>query len=487
MNPLYFDTVPAKLTRFALAAIALFLLFLYGLDRVGMLKEDEPRYVAIGKSMAATGDWITPRLWGEPWFEKPALLYWMVAAGYRAGLPDELAARYPIALASIGFLIFFWITLRSEFGERAAWYSSIVLATSAGWLSLSHVAVTDLPMSAAFSAAMLLGMSQGAITRTRLFSIGCLMGVAVLGKVLVPAVLAVPLMWQVRKRLSELGFVIGVALAVALPWYVLCFWLNGSDFFNELFIRQMFGRMVSEERAHVYGFFFYVPVILGALFPWTAALSTLCDRKLYVDPRMSFLLKWVLWGLLFFSLSVNKLPGYLLPLLPALAALVGIAMSSKERPLFALTGSAVGVALIPVVAAILPDALESGIKTTALPDVPLWIPTVGIILALGAYWATKQLHKDRVVAGLAAAVVAGTVWVKWETFPILDQKASTRALWKAQGPEIGEACEEYIRRGITYGLSFYAGKAIPNCTEVDRPLVLVRDGPDGDGVRLERR
>jgi 4-amino-4-deoxy-L-arabinose transferase-like glycosyltransferase len=70
--------------------------------------------------MAHSGDWITPRLWGAPWFEKPALLYWLSGAGFRLGLNAELAPRLPGALLAVAFLAFYWWTLRREFSCRAA-------------------------------------------------------------------------------------------------------------------------------------------------------------------------------------------------------------------------------------------------------------------------------------------------------------------------------------------------------------------------------
>src|SRR3954470_9913462 len=95
-------------TRWRLLAIAgglaLLVLYLYGLDRMGLYSADEPRYASIGLEMARSGDFITPRLWGAGWFEKPPLLYWMVAAGFRAGLSIDLAPRVPVALLSLGFV-----------------------------------------------------------------------------------------------------------------------------------------------------------------------------------------------------------------------------------------------------------------------------------------------------------------------------------------------------------------------------------------------
>src|SRR5690242_13572061 len=134
------------------------LLYFFDLTGTGLLSADEPRYAAVSREMAQSGDWITPRLWGEPWFEKPVLLYWMEAAAFHLGLNEDLAPRMPVALMSVAFLIFFYCVLRREFGDPAAAYATAILATSAAWIGYSHIAVPDLPMSAAFSAAMLLSL-----------------------------------------------------------------------------------------------------------------------------------------------------------------------------------------------------------------------------------------------------------------------------------------------------------------------------------------
>src|SRR5579862_3977191 len=97
-----------RATRWRLLAIAgglaLLILYLYGLDRMGLYGPDEPRYASIGREMARTGDLVTPRLDGRPWFEKPPLLYWMIATGFRLGLSSDLAPRVPVALLSVAFL-----------------------------------------------------------------------------------------------------------------------------------------------------------------------------------------------------------------------------------------------------------------------------------------------------------------------------------------------------------------------------------------------
>src|SRR6185503_1477890 len=149
--------MPRRIARLAWLAVPLALfLYLYRLDGAGMIGPDEPRYASIAREMARSGDWITPRLWGAPWFEKPALLYWISGAGFRLGLGPDLAPRLPVALLSLAFLGFYWWLLNREFGCRAAWFAALILGTSAGLLAYSQAAVPDLPLTATFAAAMLL-------------------------------------------------------------------------------------------------------------------------------------------------------------------------------------------------------------------------------------------------------------------------------------------------------------------------------------------
>src|SRR5438128_77212 len=101
---------------------------------MGLVGPDEPRYAWIGREMARSGDWVTPRLYGQPWFEKSPLLYWMTAAGFTLGLSDDLAPRLPVALLGVCALAAFYLLLRERFLPQAAAYATVILGTSAGWL-----------------------------------------------------------------------------------------------------------------------------------------------------------------------------------------------------------------------------------------------------------------------------------------------------------------------------------------------------------------
>src|SRR5581483_3777145 len=215
-----------------LAALLIYFLYFFHLTATGMLGPDEPRYAAIGREMARSGDWITPRLWGEPWFEKPALLYWMTGAAFRLGLSPDLAPRLPVALLSVAFLALYWWMLNREFGCFIAWMATLMLATSAGWCLYSESGVTDIPLSATFGAAMMLALPWIGKRDTRFLPLAAAcFGLAVLAKGPVGIILAAPLAVRWRHLADWLHPRASmIFLAVAAPWYVLCYLANGAAF-----------------------------------------------------------------------------------------------------------------------------------------------------------------------------------------------------------------------------------------------------------------
>ncbi len=435
------------------------MLYFFGLARTGLLGPDEPRYAAIGRAMAESGDWITPRLWGQPWFEKPALLYWMTGAGFKLGLGADLAPRLPVAVLSVAFLLYFYWMLRREFGATPALYASAILATSAGWLAYSHVAVPDLPLAASFAAAMLIAMRGRAS-----LAAGVLLGVAILAKGLVPLALFLPAVVHLRKQWRQLLLAGAVAIAIAAPWYILVAARNGQAFIDDFFWKQQFARFVSGASLHDRPAWFYVPVLLAGIFPWTPLSVLLFRKSLYHDPRARFLLAWFVFGFVFFSLSRGKLPGYLLPLLPPIAALLGIALDqSRERSkaVVVLLGLASALPfLVPSIQDLLPQALVSGLTRSHFHLAVGWlIPAeIGILAAAGLERTGRRTPAVLVVVLLAAASVFELVW---RTYPVLDRQVSARAEWLSHPESITCISERDAPR--RYGLDYYAGRNLPDC------------------------
>jgi 4-amino-4-deoxy-L-arabinose transferase-like glycosyltransferase len=467
--------VPIALRRVAAVfalAVACYLLFFYNLTGVGMLGPDEPRYAAIGREMARSGDWVTPRLWGEPWFEKSPLIYWMTAAAFRAGLSEDLAPRLGVALVAVGFLFFYWRTLRREFGNVPALYSTAILATCGAWLVFSHVGVTDLPLTATFSAAMLLSLGwleRG--DRRGLAAAAALLGAAVLAKGLVPLALALPLLWMGRARLRDLARPgpIAAFLLVAAPWYALVTARYGSRFVDDFFWKQHLQRFTGGALPHPQPFWFYAPILVAALYPWSPLLALLVRKSLYEDRRRRFLLLWLVFGLVFLSAATNKLPGYVMPLLPAAAALAGLGLAETAWAPQLLAACAILLGLAPTIGASLPDALARG-ATHAWTGI-VWWGAAGAVLLAAAVWLTARAGRRMLAAAaLTAAMLAAALWIERRTFPVLDGTVSARGVWREIEARRSQACVAEVNRGWLYGLNYYSITPLPDCRSAPRPI-----------------
>ncbi len=468
---------PARLLAAAVGALALYVLYFLGLGRCGMLGPDEPRYAAIGLQMARSGDFVMPVLWGKPWFEKPPLLYWMTAAGSRLGFDSDFAPRLPVALLSVAFLLLFLLVLWREFGARIAILATAILATSAGWLGYSHITVTDLPLSVTFSAAMLL-LLKPAISLKRAAVSGMLIGLAVLAKGLVPLVLLLPALWFLRRNIRALVVLLGVAFAVALPWYAAMYARAGRAFVDDFIWKQHFARFSSAALQHVQPWWYYWPVVLAGLVPWIP-LAFLLRRRTFADPRARFLLAWFLWGLVFFSASRNKLPGYILPLMPAAAVLFALALDAARRAWIALAACALLVCLFLAAEQVLPLALLEGIRR-AIWQVPLqslWLPLI-LVAALGIAVTILELTRHRLAAVLlvTAGVVVAVGHFVTTAYPVLDEKVSARvAAHKSIGSK-GQPCIKSGGRDFRYGINYYLGFEVPDCAGGSDELPLTAGG-----------
>jgi 4-amino-4-deoxy-L-arabinose transferase-like glycosyltransferase len=445
----------------AVAGIALLCaLYLSNLSAMGLVSTDEPRYADIGRAMARTGDWITPRLWGHPWFEKPALLYWMIAAGFKAGFGPELAPRLPVALMGSFFLLFYWFRLRTLWDVRVASYSTAILATSVGWLGYSHVAITDIPVSVLFSTAVLLSITREHEPPPRTL-IAAILGLATLAKSLFPLVLFLPVIALDYRRVRAWvrpGPILAFAV-VSLPWHVLCSARNGTEFLKVLFVEHQFGRFTSGAIQHGQPWWFYMPVLLLLLYPWFPLLAIASRERR--DPRVRILLAVVAFGFLFISASVNKLPGYLLPLLPSICILIGVGLAKTKRAAPLLAASMLLLGLLPPAAGVLPTALASGLRASTIPwsRFPLWMIAgllAGILIAI-------VFRKNSVLAAAGFTAVC-LLWFQIGVFPDIDRAASSRPRWLAEHPQ----CLPDVRRAVEYGMNYYAERELPPCAAAMR-------------------
>jgi 4-amino-4-deoxy-L-arabinose transferase-like glycosyltransferase len=441
--------------------------------------------------MARTGDLITPRLWGSPWFEKPPLLYWMTAAGSALGLNPDLAGRLPVVLLSLLFLVLsFWL-IKREFGTQTAGIAITLCATSAGWLAYSSLCLTDIPLAIFFSLAVLLALPllrerpDEMRAGGRFALIGVCLGLGTLAKGLVPIALAFPFVWFLRAYWRRWWISALAGLAVALPWYWAVYARNGYPFIEEFFIRHHFERLYSPSLQHVQPWYYYLPVLLAGIFPWTPLLGLLPRKDITWDRRRQFLASVVVFGLIFFSISLNKLPGYVLPLIPALFVLIAAQLETRSIAHINkgwLLACALMIALIPVVASILPASLVAGkismasmksFNRTAVFYVA--IPVIVVILA----------RRPWVAPLLVLCIAAGGIYVKAHSYPVLDREYSARGFWRKIEPIANQLCDAGTNRNWLYGLNFYRGSAIPPCGQ-DHHGIAIRSAGHGKPTAVTR-
>jgi 4-amino-4-deoxy-L-arabinose transferase-like glycosyltransferase len=345
--------------------------YLYGLGKLPLLGPDEPRYAEVAREMLLRHDLITPTLGGHTWFEKPALLYWLMAAGFRVFGVHEWSARLGPALCGLLTIPAVWVIGREvekEYSHFGFW-SVIVTASCLGLIVFSRAASFDvvITMTTAWSLAFFLLHELPTTTRKRWLLAGfyIFVGLSLLAKGLVGIVVPFGIAgsyfllrrrWPHRRVMFSLGWGVPLALAVSAIWYGPVIARHGWTFIDEFFIQHHFARYVSNKYHHPQPIYFYPIIILMLLLPWTAHLiSALAKLRRWnwrgndtLNIVCVFSLAWLLWPIVFFSFSGSKLPGYVLPSLPGAALLVSYRLTfvrNAKWPL-AIAGATVVAVLI---------------------------------------------------------------------------------------------------------------------------------------------
>jgi 4-amino-4-deoxy-L-arabinose transferase-like glycosyltransferase len=319
--------------------LAVGILYFSALGTIPLLEPDEGRYAEIPREMLASGDFVTPRLNGVVYLEKPPLYYWGTAASLRLFGETEFGARcFTAAVSVAGILLTYWMGAALA-GWRTGLYSAIVLSTSLYYYAIGRLNTLDMTL------AVLLALSifpaylyhSGKSPRSSYLVLSyAAAGLAFLTKGLVGVVfpLAVLVLWLVfsrrhreyAKAVSPLG--LGLFLAIVLPWTYLVQREN-PGFLWFFFVHEQFLRYATKIHHHYEPFWYFVPFLVAGFLPWVAFLRRVAisirDARGAFLPRedLVFLLSWSLFIFLFFSFSGSKLATYIAPVFPPLAVLFG--------------------------------------------------------------------------------------------------------------------------------------------------------------------
>jgi 4-amino-4-deoxy-L-arabinose transferase-like glycosyltransferase len=413
----------------AVVWLGLGLLWFLPLDYPHLFDPDEGRYAEIPREMVASGDWVTPRLDGIKYFEKPALGYWATALAFEVFGQHAWTVRLWPALSGMLGLVLTFALGRRLYDQRAALLAVLVQASALLYVAMARIATLDMGLSLGLQVAMTalaLLVQQPDQARSRSWHLPVLLGLgvalAVMSKglvgILIPGAVALLFMlihrdWRLPLR-AQPWWTLAALLLLAAPWFVLVSARN-PEFAHFFFIFQHFQRYLSRAEFDRYQpAWFFLPVLALGFLPWTTLLPGALRRALRAarggERATSLLLIWAAFVLLFFSMSQSKLAPYILPLFPALSLVTGRAIAELPAPRFAAHLRAVAWFAGGVGAAVLllwwaPPAAPLVARASTMSIVGF--ATAFVLLALGAGIGAALSRRGAVVGAAAAACVGG--------------------------------------------------------------------------------
>jgi hypothetical protein len=475
----------------------LYVCYFSHLGAIGFVGPDEPRYAWIARDMLETGDCVTPRLYGKPWFEKPVLYYWGAALCFRLFGVSEAAARLPSAISALlATFALAWLALRLYGAETARWLL-VLLPTTVGMIGFSHAAATDMPFSGMLTIAMVCGAVVLGLTRNEntpilprtpwlaLVLFGFFLGLAVLAKGPAAIILSGGAIffwalftkrWRDAYRLFHPAALASFCLT-ALPWYILCARRN-PDFFRIFIIEHNFKRYLTPEFQHIQPFWYFGPILLAAFLPWSLLLlwSLLSGvghsvMKRAVSARSLFFLTWALFSLIFFSVSRSKLPGYILPAVPAMGLLLvrKLVLALENHSLYLRFG---GIAFTCLTSAgLVVGTLEVKLHSFHSSEAVPFFSVYGVFFFLGLLGfgcGLLGLHRSALLL-LQLAVLASISTFRKDDLDLADTEVSARgaftlAINSAEHSPVHSPCSYGLNRNLQYQLNFYLHQEIPVCT-----------------------
>jgi 4-amino-4-deoxy-L-arabinose transferase-like glycosyltransferase len=458
----------------------------YGIASYGLIEPDEGRNAEVAREMAATNNYLLPHLNGLPYLDKPVLFFAAAAAAIEIFGVNELAARSASLLFGLATAVLTgWFALRF-WGRDAAAMAATAAATAPLAVGLSRAVIMD-TMLAFFIVVAVLSLFLAIESRSadwlnppgdRPWFVWTLIAWAAMGMGVLtkgPVALAVPLLVAVpyavwRRASLAVWYPLGpvLMLALVLPWV----WAVSSeipDFLHYVFVTETWARMTTDELRRTEPVWFFVPILLAGTFPWSVvALASLGPRAPAADSihrgLRIYLWLWLLVPLAFFSLSHGKQEQYVLPLVPAVALLVGSRCSECRWGIrFAASIWALfGLALLVMAALGVPGLDTTRFATDTAVKTAVGFGAAACVGAVIAWMGVRGRHNLAMV-GLALPLMAFPV----VSAPLMEAVAADRSTrYLAAEIELRLTPDTDLMWIESYapGVSFYLERTIPVAT-----------------------
>ena len=491
------DTIPSSFWRRDLLFLVLALGAFYGfrLGSYPLANPDEGRNAEIPREMVAGGDWVTPRLNGVNYFEKPPLVYWTVAGCLKLLGPGEWSVRAAPLLFALGGVLFTYAATRRIYGRSAGLAAALVLGTSLLYYALARFLILDMAVSVLMSATLfcfILGVREpppapgvsGWAARRRWWFYGLYASAALatLAKGLIGFLVtgAVMFLWLLLfnqwKRLRPFYLPTGALLfvAIAAPWHLLVA-AHNPTWFHRYVVYEHVERFLTPAAGRAGPWWYFIPIVLLGLFPWSGFLwaggrSALRggwkERNKNADTW--FFVIWAGFIFLFFSRSHSKLPPYVLPVFPALAVLIGrwLASSLPEgwlrlRGGFRVFGFAAGLLAIALCVVVLRPAVVHGMTVDRAQSLRPAAFILAAVLLLGGILAPVVARAGR--ASVALGIMAATIVLFCSVLTFAAgriQRPGTKDLARFVQAHAGPSDRVLHYHEFFHDFPFYAGRVV---------------------------
>ncbi len=453
-------TLPVS--RLVIAVLA-FVAIAVGIDNMGrpLANPDEGRYSEISREMAATGDWVTPRLNGLKYFEKPPLQYWASALSFRLFGENEYTARLYIVLAGFSTIALLGFLGKRLWGWDMALASMMAVACSPYFMALGGIVTLDMGLTLWTTATLFAfigaegARDRPATQRRWMLCAWAAMALAVLSKGLVgiifagAAVFIVMVLRRDMKVLDRLHLIPGFAIffAIAVPWFVAVSMAN-DEFAQFFFIHEHFARFLTRAHRRVEPWWYFLPIVAAGFLPWMFAMPAAIAKAWREEEGREFqpLRIAILWAALvvaFFSASGSKLPTYVLPAFPALALVLGRYLSlAPERRLALWSALMIPVALVLVVVAYrIPQGAKDAWTRAMYEQAMPWAVAAALVLLAGAIATSLLMLRGKRWPALAAAALAGILVID------CGEEAYEELTPRQSGIEVAEKMKAQMRPG----------------------------------------
>lgn len=446
-----------------------------------LMGPDEGRYAEIPLQMVNSGDWLTPRLNGLKYFEKPVLQYWLTAASFELFGVSNASARLPVALASFLGALWAMFVAGRLWGRDSGFYVFLILISSFFYSALGHVITLDMLVGVfLFLGVGSLLIAQSDRSDPQQVRNWMLLGWAALalatltkgliGLVLPGGAILLYSLWQrdwALWRHLYLGQGLLLYLLIAGPWFIAVSLVN-PEFPEFFFIHEHFARYTSNVHERDQAVWYFLPILLAGLMPWLATgLRALARPGFSWRPErpgefdaLRFLWVYALFILLFFSAGSSMLAGYILPMFPPLALIMGWRLARLPRigidawllPLLGVGLLVAGMALIPL--------LGDRFEPAALARFRPWLLLAGAVLMISFLWLRRLgATGPRAVAVMALGfLLAGQLLMRG--FQPLGQLRSSRTLVETIRPYVEAGAPVYAVAFFPRTLPFYLGRPV---------------------------